>query len=125
MENLGKSNYRHALGAWGENEATHFLMESGLKIIDRNFRTREGEIDIVAEDGKTLVFVEVKTRSSLSKGFPEEAVTSTKMAHLFIAAEKYMQINPQYDDWRIDVIAISGKKGSAKIDIKWFKDANA
>lgn len=123
-ENISKSTYRQTIGAWGENEAAHFLNENGLRIVDRNFRTREGEIDIIAEDGKTLVFVEVKTRTSLTKGFPEEAVTKTKLNHLCIAAEKYIQQHALYEDWRIDVIAISGRKGSAKIEIKWFKDAN-
>ena len=124
MENDTKFTYRQILGAWGENEAVHFLENNGLIIIDRNYRTREGEIDIVAEDGSTLVFVEVKTRSNLSSGFPEEAVTPIKMTHLCIAAEKYILKHDKYNDWRIDIVAITGKMASKKIDFKWFKDVN-
>ncbi|MCR4324789.1 MAG: YraN family protein [Candidatus Curtissbacteria bacterium] len=62
------------IGKIGEDAAVKFLQKNGYKIIEHNFRIRGGEIDIIAKDGKTLVYVEVKTRSTSAFGLPEEAV---------------------------------------------------
>lgn len=98
-----------SFGKHGEDLATSFLQKHGYKIIDRNFRTRGGEIDIVALDGNTLVYVEVKARTSGEFGLPEEAVTRQKIKFLQRAAKFYRNNRqnlklPQLE--RIDVVAV-------------------
>lgn len=96
-----------AQGNYGEELACHFLKEQGYKIIERNFRIRGGEIDIVALDGQTLVYVEVKTRTQKIFGTPEESVTFHKIRFLQRAAKFYRNSRrnlPQLE--RIDVLSI-------------------
>ena len=76
---MGKSN---TLGVWGEEKAARFLTEQGYTILERNFHSRYGEIDLIAEDQDFLVFVEVKLRASTSHGLPEETVTLRKQEKL-------------------------------------------
>jgi putative endonuclease len=96
-----------SFGKLGEEEAAKFLKGLGYKILARNFRTRWGEIDIVAKDGACLVFAEVKTRTSDRFGAPEEAVTRTKQEHLIKAAQIYLSQTKQANAlWRIDVLAL-------------------
>ncbi len=100
-------NRRQRLGKRGEGLAVRYLEEYGYTILERNFRTRQGEIDIVAQKGDYLVFVEVRTRSSSTYGPPEESITQLKKAHLIATAEEYLQVRGQEEtEWRIDVIAI-------------------
>ena len=80
----------HGLGRRGEEAAARHLASRGLRILERGFRSRAGEIDIVAQDGETLVFVEVKSRSSLACGRPAEAVDSRKRRRLLNAASWYL-----------------------------------
>jgi len=102
------------LGKWGEQLAADFLIKQGYSIIARNARTPYGELDLVAQQlsehnlgEMTTVFVEVKTRSSQTFGYPEESITPSKQEHLISAALHYLQEHPKLDqDWRIDVIAI-------------------
>lgn len=95
------------LGKKGEDLAVEFLIRKGYKIIERNFSKRYGEIDIVAKDGDTLVFIEVKTRTSNTFGSPLEAVTHWKIKSLVKTANFYKLRHPQLpDDMRIDVVAI-------------------
>lgn len=124
MEKSSKNTYRQKIGAWGEDLAANYLIAQGLEIITRNFHTREGEIDIIAQENGTLVFVEVKTRATLEKGYPEEAVTQTKLDHLYKAADKFVLEHPEFADWRMDVIAIVGKPEANSPEIEWYKDAN-
>ncbi|MFM5905621.1 MAG: YraN family protein [Micrococcales bacterium] len=70
------------LGRYGEERACDYLAKSGYQILDRNSQTRAGELDIVASTGKTLVFVEVKTRTSDNAGSPLSAVTPSKLARI-------------------------------------------
>lgn len=107
------------LGKLGEIFAVKLLKANNYKIIDRNFRTKFGEIDVVAIDNDTLCFVEVKTRWGRKYGSPEEAVTFRKIARIKKAAslyiKKYTNLPKKY---RIDVVAIeieNGKVASAKI----------
>ena len=82
---------RHLIiGKEGEDLAAAFLAEKGFRVVDRNFRCTGGEIDIVCEDGKMLVFVEVKTRSRATRGEPGEAVGSAKKKRLVKAASLYL-----------------------------------
>lgn len=85
------------LGKRGENAAAAFLERRGLDIVDRNWRCRYGEVDIVARDEDSLRFVEVKTRSNCEHGFPAEAVTSDKRARYERIAAQYLKGYEQTD----------------------------
>lgn len=94
-------------GNIGENLACEFLIKQGYQILERNFRIRGGELDIIAKEGNTLVYVEVKTRSSNKYGTPEESVSAKKIEFLKRAAKFYRLKNsnlPLLE--RIDVVAI-------------------
>lgn len=96
------------LGAFGERVAVAHLEAKGYRIRDRNFRIREGEIDIIAEVGGTVAFVEVRTRRGDSRGTAAESVTPAKAARLLAAAQAYAQADETCPaDQRIDVIAVS------------------
>ena len=99
---------RSRLGALGETVAAAHLEAQGLNVVDCNFRTRYGEVDIIAEDAGTLVFVEVKTRRSLAFGTPEESVTPRKRARLAKVAAAYLQLHGlEQRNWRIDVVGVA------------------
>lgn len=103
------------LGRFGEQIAKQYLEEHGYKILDQNYYTRYGEIDLICEKNKVIVFVEVKTRTSSVYGFPEEAVVRKKIKNLTAAGNKYM-INKN-NHWQIDVVAIIlSEKHGAKIN---------
>lgn len=97
----------------GEEKGCEYLKKLGFKIIDRNFRKGYGEIDIVAieetkKDGKVLVFVEVKTRTSNAFGSPLEAITPWKLKSLTKTAQFYKMIHPNLpESMRIDAVAVS------------------
>lgn len=98
-------------GKLGEEAACKLLQKLGYKIIEKNFRTRYGEIDIIVCDSSnkvdTLVFVEVKTRWNINYGYPEEAVTPRKLRLVTKAAQYYKLTHPNTPDLlRIDVVAI-------------------
>ncbi len=100
------------LGQLGENTAVKFLKQQGYRIVERNFQTPFGEIDIIAIDDDTLVYVEVKTRSSNAIGVPEEAVDSRKLQHLLKAASYYKSIKKDLPEGeRVDVVAIETNTG--------------
>ena len=99
------------LGSDGEKEATEYLIKNGYKIIERNFFCKRGEIDIIAKDGDTIVFIEVKTRKSIKYGTPAEAVDEIKQKHIYKAAEYYLYSrNLEKEYVRIDVIEVYYKK---------------
>lgn len=121
---------KQELGRWGENRAAEYLQENGYVLIGQNVRTPYGEIDLIVqkvpeskENGLTTVFVEVKTRTSQSFGYPEEAITSHKQEHLISAVEHYLQENPDLAGyWRIDVISIEQYPNRSPI-INHFENA--
>ena len=95
------------LGQIGETLAAKYLTKKGYRIIEQNFRIRGGEIDIIAIDGITLVYVEVKTRTGNQFGYPEEAVTPQKIKFLERAAKFYRLKRKNLPDLeRIDVLAL-------------------
>ena len=103
---------RRDLGAFGERLAAAHLEAKGYRIRARNFRCREGEIDIVAEDGDCLVFVEVRTRRGDAFGTPAESVTVAKERRLLTVARAYLQEHPDLPpNQRIDVVAIELSRG--------------
>jgi putative endonuclease len=118
------NNRRQSLGRWGEDMAADYLQAKGYEIIARNVRSKRGEIDLVALEGKSLIFVEVKTRSSDDYGFPEAAVTHRKQQTLVHCAQAFLLNHPEWgDDWRIDVIAIRKAVGDASPEIVHYQDA--
>ncbi len=94
-------------GKQAEEMAAKFLENNGYNVIERNFRTRFGEIDIVATEGDTLVFVEVRFRRSKDFGLPEETINSRKIQKIVNTAYRYISMkNPHFSDIRFDVIAV-------------------
>lgn len=116
---MAKKGSTRGYGEQGEDFAVRLLKRNGYKIIERNFRTKLGEIDIVALSGDTLVFVEVKTRWSKKFGLPEEAVTPKKLRKIKRVGQLYSLTHPTAPKkMRVDVVAIEVEKGrvsSAKI----------
>ena len=96
-------------GQQGEDRAARYLIDKGYRIVARNWHNRgRKELDIVAEDGHTLVFVEVKTRRAGSLSSPLDAVTASKMHRLALAANSFLRINHVTMNVRFDVIGIAG-----------------
>lgn len=109
---------RQHLGARGEQMAADALIRAGYRIITPDARQASGQIDIVAEEGDTIVFVEVKTRRSTAFGTPAEAITPAKQRHLIAAAQEYLAVHSWLDrPWRIDVVGILLTKGPPQIEI--------
>lgn len=100
-------NAKDLLGRQGEELAARYLAEAGLDTIDRNWRCKEGEIDIVALDGGTLVVCEVKTRSGIRFGTPLEAITTQKSRRLRRLAVRWISAHGVFfDQIRIDVVGV-------------------
>lgn len=98
---------RKVLGNQGEEIASKFLQEKGYKILQRNFHSRFGEIDIIAQEGNTLVFVEVKTRWGQSFGLPEESITPWKIRSIIKTGQYFKLLHPNLSDsLRIDAVVI-------------------
>jgi len=98
---------RKKLGSRGEDIAARFLRKQGYRIIERNYRSRLGEIDIVAEEDEVIVFVEVKTRRSADFGLPEEALSYDKRQRLSRLALNYIvHRKMQEASCRFDVVSI-------------------
>jgi putative endonuclease len=111
-------------GILGEKLACNFLGNNGYKIIETNYRCRDGEIDIVAQHREMLVFVEVRTKKSYHFGTPEESITLTKMQHLRAVAEHYEQHHPNLPlQWRIDVVAIQMNSNGKVCRIELIENA--
>lgn len=111
-------------GAEGEECAVRALKKSRYKIIERNYRTPAGEIDIVARDKRSLVFVEVRTRSSTEFGLPQETVIARKRKKIYNAARWYLQNRHiENTECRFDVVAVfvEDERGCPKVEI--IKDA--
>jgi len=96
------------LGKEGEDRAARFLMKQGYRIIERNYRTRSGEIDLIALHEGAVVFIEVKTRTSNAFGAPELAVNPRKQQRMVKAALGYIKYNKLHQvPCRFDVVAIT------------------
>jgi putative endonuclease len=109
-------------GTIGENLAVDYLEKKGYCILQRNYRFEHGEIDIVAEDGNVLVFVEVKARRSKAFGEPEDAVTPRKREKIRSTANGYLfEKNIDDKECRFDVVAIDYKDN--KTEIRHLEDA--
>lgn len=107
---------RQETGKLGEKLAQKFLKKKGYRILETDFRCRMGEIDIVAQQKDYLVFVEVRTKSSLDFGTPEESITQSKKEKIINSALTYISTHQNLPLlWRIDVVAIEvDQKGKSK-----------
>jgi len=98
---------KQKIGKTGESIAVRYLRKQGYRIVEQNFRSKAGEIDIIAREKQSLVFVEVKTRSSRSFGSPKWAITPKKQKAISMAALYYLKMTNQNDvDARFDVVSI-------------------
>lgn len=98
---------RHNIGKIGEDVACNYLIKNKYKIIQRNFRCKTGEIDIIAKDDSELIFIEVKTRTNRKYGEPLEAINIRKKRHIYKTANYYLYINNIEDNFiRFDVIEV-------------------
>lgn len=107
---------KHETGKIGEEIAVIYLRQNGYQIIERNFECRQGEIDIIAKDKNEIVFIEVKTRSSVLYGLPKDAVDRKKKKHIYRTVEYYVYLNRlENDRIRIDVIEVYKKQEKFKV----------
>lgn len=109
------------LGNRGEEVAVSFLENSGHEILSRNYRHGKAEIDIISKENNTIVFTEVKTRSTDFFGHPEEFVHRKKQKLMLRAAEEYLHQHYPEAEPRFDIISVLHKNGTMKVE--HFKDA--
>jgi putative endonuclease len=115
---------RRETGALGEKIACDFLGKNGYDILETNYRCPEGEIDIIAKQAATLVFVEVRTKKSRLFGSPEESITQVKKERLKTLAERYGQEHDNLPSaWRIDVVAIQMENNGRVSRIELIENA--
>lgn len=107
MDATRKGDQNKGLGDRGEELAASFLEKHGIRVVERNFRCKGGEVDIIARDGDTTVFIEVKTRRNLNYGVPQLAITPFKQRQISKAALTWLAKKRQHNtSARFDVIAI-------------------
>lgn len=119
--------HNQLIGHEGENRAVDYLMKNGYEILCRNFRCREGELDIIAKDKKVneIVFIEVKTRTTLKFGMPNEAVNPIKQRHICEVSNYYIyKNNLEYYKTRFDIIEVYFFRNNNKkrVYIRQIKD---
>ncbi|MFZ1807046.1 MAG: YraN family protein [Cyclobacteriaceae bacterium] len=108
-------------GFEGEDLAIAFLKKKGYRLLERNYRYKRSEIDLIVEKDNWLVFVEVKTRSSIAFGFPEEFVDNKKAEKIMEGADQYMHVSNWNGNVRYDIVAIILKEDEP--EIVHFEDA--
>ncbi|MCL2718760.1 MAG: YraN family protein [Lachnospiraceae bacterium] len=110
---------KRTIGTIHEDKAASFLIEQGAKIIEKNFRCRSGEIDLIVRHQDYLIFIEVKYRSSAKSGYPIESVTFAKQKNICKVADFYRitKFIPDVQPIRYDIVSILGN------DITWYQDA--
>ena len=114
-----------ARGDWGEAQVAAYLRERGCRIVSSKYRCRFGEIDLIAHDGKTLCFVEVKVRSNLSFGLPREYVTASKRDKLRTTAGYYLATHDPDAACRFDVAEVytDGEQTPENTRIEYIENA--
>jgi putative endonuclease len=112
----GRRTSKQMQGQAGEDQALVYLQRNGLCLVERNFRCKGGEIDLIMQERGTLVFVEVRTRGNAAYGGAAASVTPRKQARLILAAQVYLQRFKMPPACRFDVMAIDGAS------INWLKN---
>jgi len=121
---MRRPNPRKTLGDFGERVAARCLLGKGYRILERNHRVREGEIDIIAQMGGTVAFVEVRTRRGGRMGCAAESITPVKAARLVTLAEAYAADHPDLPEGRrIDLIAIDFARDGRLVSLQHFENA--
>lgn len=114
---MSPSSGRGQTGRRGEELAAEHLLRHGYRIRKRNVRTRLGEIDLVAEHGPTLVFVEVRSRTQSQFGSAAESITGPKQRRLVHLARSYLQDHPHRGPWRIDLVTVEWRDGVPRLEV--------
>jgi putative endonuclease len=117
MTTRPQATVRQTIGAAAEDAALAYLSQRGLSLVERNFRCRGGEIDLVMRDGEALVFVEVRRRASSRFGGAAASIDAGKRARLMVAAQTYLQRYRMPPACRFDVVAIDGDA------VSWIRNA--
>jgi len=113
--------YQKKIGNFGEKIAAEFMKEQGYQLLDQQYTTRYGELDLVMIDSGSVVFVEVKTRTNEKFGLPETSITQEKLERIQNAGLLWLQAHPEINDfWRIDVIAVILDQHKTIKDIQHF-----
>ena len=111
-------------GEWAESFVVRDLIDRGMEILSRNYRTRFGEVDIVARDGTTLTIIEVRARRSTSFGSPAETISRAKARRITAACHEYLQRHKLTDaDWRIDVAEVQLDRWSRPVSLEMIESA--
>jgi len=118
---LAKLTQRKQKGNEAEDQACQFLIQKGLILIQRNFATKLGEVDLIMQDDDVLVFIEVRYRKNRDFGGSALSVTPKKQKRIIKAALAYQQKNAPQASMRFDVVAIEGEGSNKKID--WINNA--
>lgn len=123
------------IGDWAEDLACQFAQDKGWRLVQRHYYSRYGEIDLIMQDAETLIFVEVKARSSARFGEAIEMVTTQKQQKMILTAQVFLQSYPEYEnlDCRFDVVGISWQKTvkkqelslnlAQKYELQWIENA--
>jgi putative endonuclease len=114
---------RRAKGRAGEDAACAELSRQGFEIVERNWRVREGEVDVIARRGDLLVFAEVKSRTGTAFGAPEESVTPAKARRLRSLAAQYLATGSTHGQVRFDVFAVMLDPRSEVLELRHIPDA--
>ncbi len=115
------------LGRWGEKQAAGYLHQKGYRLLAAGYRCRMGEIDLIAQKGRELAFVEVKLRRNANFAEPREQVTAAKQRRILLAARHFLAQHPEYGEHycRFDVAEVYAPDGvqTAKPEIRYYEHA--
>ena len=115
------------LGRWGEKQAAGYLHQKGYRLLAAGYRCRMGEIDLIAQKGRELAFVEVKLRRNANFAEPREQVTAAKQRRILLAARNFLAQHPEYGEHycRFDVAEVYAPDGlqTAKPEIRYYEHA--
>lgn len=114
---MSEKTIKQQRGAWGEDFACAYLEQQGLQLINRNYHSRYGEIDLIMQHQQILIFVEVRYRRSASHGSSAESVNIRKQQKIILTAQEYLQTLSEIPICRFDVLAITGTT------MEWIQDA--
>ncbi len=119
-----EKSFHYILGKEGEAKAIEYLIAHGYDIITTNYSCHFGEIDVIAREGKSLCFIEIKTRAGSQFGFPAEAISRRKQKKLITTARFYMhEYRTKFDEHRFDIVEVLYRKESDYFDFSLIKDA--
>ncbi len=111
------------IGNWAERRARAYLKRQGLKTVEHNYACKLGEIDVIARDGSTLVFIEVRFRRSSTHGTAAASVTKTKQQRIVKTASHFLLTHPEWSSFRtrFDVVAVT--RPNYRIQVEWIRNA--